>query len=425
MSIPVALNGVGISYRTAPLELRETLSFTADELPHALADLRRDFGTGVILATCNRTEIYVSTPPSDNVVSALIDFVHRVKGVDSAHALSPSYFYVLDHDNAARHLYRVASGIDSMVLGEAQILGQVRGALSAAHRAGSLDGVLSRLLHQAIRVGKRVRHETAIGRYAVSVSSAAARLAQQELGGLQGRTVLVISAGEAGKLAARSLSDQGAQLLVTSRNYRRARRLAGELGGEALPFARLNEGLIAADVVISSTGASSLIVGYEQVAAAIKARPQRRLLMIDIAVPRDIDPQVRELTGVRLFDIDDLHALLQDNLRRRHRELAKVESIIEQEVKRFHDWYWSLDVVTTIARLHQRADEIRRAELERTLSRLTDLPDQERQRIEAMSIAIVKKLLHHPIARLRGSENSRQYAEVVRHLFDLPDYYEA
>jgi len=402
------LLAVGISHKTAPLAVREALAFTAQELPEALTSLGRRFGAAVLLSTCNRTELYVSTPGAEG--RELIAALGELKGFPEPP--DQAYFYILGPAEAAHHLFRVASGIDSMVVGEAQILGQVREAMIQASRAGTLDGLLSRLLHHAIATGRRARRETAIGRYALSVSRAAALLAQRELGSLAQRTVLIISAGTAGKLAARSLQRSGARLLITSRTLARAQELARALEGEAIPFSALALALAQADVVISSTGASQYILGPEVVALAMGQRPSRPLLLIDIAVPRDIDPQVRGIEGVRLFDIDDLQGLM----RAPQEEIERVEAIVAEEAGRFLGWLRSLDGLAIVAALHQRAEAVRQAELRKTLPRLSSLSPQEQQRLEAMTKAIVKKLLHPTVARLR---QGGQYLEAARYLFAL------
>jgi glutamyl-tRNA reductase len=320
---------------------------------------------------------------------------------------------------AARHLFRVASGIESMVLGESEILGQVRSAFAAANAAGTHNAVLSRLFHTAIRVGRRVRSETHINRHSVSVSSTAVALARRTLRDLSSRTVLVVSAGEAGKLAARSLADHGAsRLLVTSRTARRARELAEELEGEPVAFRRLSAAMAEADIVISSSAAPGFLIGPREVEQAAAGRDGRPLLMIDIAVPRDIDPAVRQVPGVHLYDIDDLQGLVEQNRDARRREVGKAERIIDAELERFGEWLRTRSVIPTVAALRTRAEAVRQGEVERTLKRLGELSPRQRQRVEAMANALVQKLLHDPIARLKGDDGER-YVDAVRELFGL------
>ena len=407
---------VGLNHRTAPVEEREKVSFSADDLPDALNRLHGELGSAVVISTCNRTELYATTAGGAHEANRLLDALAACKGT----VLHPRLTYFLSHDEAVRHLFRVAAGIDSMVLGESQILGQVRDAMSAATLAGSLNGVLSRLCHSALRVGKRARSQTNIGRYAVSVSSAAVALARQTVGTLEGKTVLVISAGSTGELAASSLAESGAErILVTNRTPQRAAALAHKIGGKTVPFSRLPNALAESDIVISGTGAGEFILRPETVAAAAANRNGNDLLLLDVAVPRDIDPAVRELSGVRLFDIDDIEAVSRANLRGRRREVLRVEAHVEDEVEDFMNWWRSLDVVPVIAALRERAEEIRGRELERTLRRLPGLDDEQRERIEAMTRAIVKKMLDNPIARLKDGVDTGLYIEALEDLFEV------
>ncbi|HEY8490118.1 MAG TPA: glutamyl-tRNA reductase [Dehalococcoidia bacterium] len=410
----------GISHKTAPIEIRERLAFGAAELPRALAALRERFGGGVVLSTCNRTEIYVAGRDGAVRGADLLAFLEEAKGVPVfEHA---DRFYIHHEAEAVRHLCRVAAGIDSMVLGEAQILGQVREAFLAAHRHGALDRTLSRLFHTAVAAGKRARNQTGIARYAVSVSSAGVSLARQVLGDLASSTVLVVSAGEAGKLAARALAGSGvSRVLVTNRSYARAVQVAEDLGGEPVRFQRLAWAMAQADMVITATGADHYLFSPAFVAEAMGSRGDRPLLLIDLAVPRDVDPAVRDLPGVRLFDIDDLQAVSEANLREREREARKAEAIVQEEADRFLGWWRAQAAVPTIAALRGRAEAVRRAELAKTFRRMPDLTEEQRQRIDALTAAIVKKLLHNPIALLKGAEADSPYVDAVRTLFRLDD----
>ena len=418
---PTVVTCVGLNHLTAPVEEREKLAFSPQELPAALASIGGRLGGAVLLSTCNRTELYATLPGDSAQGQRLIELITAEKGAE----IDASRFYVLRHEEAVSHLFRVAAGIDSMVLGESQILGQVRESMSAATEAKALNGVLSRLFHSAIAVGRRARSQTNIGRHAVSISSAAVPLAKRTLGDLAGKTVLVISAGSTGKLAAKSLAQSGgARILVTNRTHRRAVELASSIGPNAVgvPFSRLEQALARSDIVISGTGAEGFVLGPELVHPAMAARNGRPLLLIDIAVPRDVDPTVREIPGVHLFDIDDIETVAQDGLRGRQREVRRVEAIIEEEVADFLEWWRSLDVVPIIAALRQRAESIRHRELERALRRLPRLDDEARQRIEAMTAAIVKKMLDRPIARLKDGADTGLYMEALQDLFEVhPD----
>lgn len=407
---------LGLNHRTAPVEERERFAFTPQELPTALVRLKETLGAAVILSTCNRTELYVTASDQPAVGDFLLGQLGGCKGVQA----DPSKFYLLRHADAVRHLFQVAAGVDSLVLGESQILGQVRDALSEATQAGTLNGVLSRVFHSALSVGKRARSETNIGRYAVSISSAAVTLARKTLGSLADKTVLIVSAGSTGKLAAKSLARSGAaRILVTNRTPERAAELAAGVGGSAVAFSRLPQALAEADIVISGTGAESFLLGPELVRPALARRNGRSLLLIDIAVPRDVDPAVRGLPGVRLYDIDDIEAVAQANLRGRQREVQRVVAIAEEEVESFLEWWRSLDLVPVVAALRQRAEEIRSRELQRTLRRLPELTEDEQARIEAMTKAIVKKMLDRPIARLKDGADTGLYIEALQDLFEV------
>lgn len=413
----MAVLAIGISHRTAAVEMRERFAFAPEELPEALATLRERFGGAVVLSTCNRTEIYVSnsgTETPDELAQALL----ALKRFPEDEPAPPFARMIGMH--AVRHLYRVASGVDSMVVGEDQIAGQVREAMLAAQEQGALDTTLRRLFDSAVGVGRRARSETAIGRNAVSVSSTAIALAKRLLGDLSSRTVLLVSAGEAGKLAARHVREHGnSRLLVTNRNPERAEELVARLGGRSVPFDRLGETLAEADVVLSSSSAQHYLIERPTVETALRERGERPLVFIDIAVPRDVDPAVAELPGVHVYDIDDIQAMAEENLRARSAEVDHVERIVEEETARFADWWRAREVVPTIAALRDRAEGIREAELARTIARLPEMTDEERRRIEAMSAAIVKRLLHEPITALREARGVR-YVEALQELFNLP-----
>ncbi len=410
---------IGLNHLTAPVEEREKLAFSRQELRGALESINLALGGGaVILSTCNRTELYASVPETADQGQRLISLLMGCKGA----SLPTQRFYVLQHREAVRHLFRVAAGLDSMVLGESQILGQVREAMSIAMEAGALNGSLSRAFHSALSVGKKARTATSIGKHSVSVSSAAVGLVRAELGSLAGKTVLVISAGSTGKLAIKGLTQAGAErVLVTNRTHERALELAENLGASAraLPFWEMDQALSEADIVISGTAAGDFILGAQQIARVMADRGHRPLLLIDVAVPRDIDPAVRDVPGVHLLDIDDVEAAAHDGLQERQREVSKVEAIIEEEMGDFLGWWGSLDVLPVVAALRQRAEEIRINELQRTLKRLPDLDEESRQRIEAMTAAIVKKMLDRPIARLKDGADTGLYMEALQDLFGL------
>ena len=411
---------VGINHKTAPVSVREQFAFAGADLPDALELLRQETRNGIILSTCNRTEVYVVDGRGPAVREPILEFLSKARGADAReHA---DRFYVYGHEEAFRHLCRVAAGIESMVLGEAEIMGQVRSAYAAAAAAQTNNPVLDRVFHAAIRVGRRARSETRIGRYSMSVSSTAGSLAKKTFGDLSSKSVLVLSAGSAGKLTARTLAESGvARMLVSSRNLERAAELAADLGGTAIPFGEVPRALADSDIVISSTGATSFLIDPPIVSAAMQHRDGRPLLLIDIAVPRDVDPAVGQMPNVHLYDIDSLQAVAETNLNHRRNEVGKVEALVEEEVVRFVEWWDSLGVIPTVAALRHQAEEIRQGELARTLRRLRDLPPEDREKIEALTAAIVKKLLHNPTSRLKEGADGELYVEAVRELFGLGD----
>ncbi len=405
-----------INQKTAPVAVRERFAFCAEEMERALAALRLEFGGGVILSTCNRTELYVDAPRGRDMPEQMLSFLTEAKGLPEG--LFDDRFHFYQDADAVRHLFRVTVGIESQVLGEAEILGQVRAAFIAATDADSTTPFLARLFHSAIRVGRRARSETEIGRHGLSVSAAAVALARKTFGNLSKRCALVISAGEAGKLTAHALQDYGVgRTLVVSRQLERAEQLASELSGEAMPLDRLGEALATSDIVITSSGSPSFIIDCGLVSQVLAQRDGSPLLLIDIAVPRDVEPAVRDFDGVYLYDIDDLQSVADANRRARQKESAAVEAIVEEEAKRFLAWSRSLAVVPTISAMRSYAERIRRAEVAKTLARLPDLSDEEKQRIESLSEAIVKKLLHRPISRLKAKSGGPAVIEAARELF--------
>jgi glutamyl-tRNA reductase len=409
---------VGISHKTAPVAVREYFALSPQETPALLARLAADHAGVAVVSTCNRTEIYVTDPrPVDDprpVVAALT----AVKGgapVDGAP------FFALSGDEAARHLFRVSAGIESMVVGESEILGQVRAAFTAATGANTHTPALSRLFHTAIRVGRKVRDRTAIGQRPVSVSSTAVALARETLGDLADKTVLVIGAGEAGQLTAGNLLAGGiGRILVTSRTAERTAFLAESLAAHAVAFERRGDAIAQADIIISSTAAQEFVVDGAMIERAMAERPARPLLLIDIAVPRDIDPVTRHVSGVHLFDIDEVQAVAERNHDLRRQEIAAAEQIVEENVVKFAEWLQTLQTVPTVAALSERAEQLRLGELERTLAK-TSMSAEDRARVEAMTASLVKKLLHAPISTLKRPDDGERYAAAARKLFGLDD----
>ncbi len=412
---------VGVSHRTAPLDVREGLAFPRERIADALDRARADAGLeeAMILSTCNRVEVYgraAQGAPADAVARFLEDYHRRAPG-----ELGP-FLYAVSGEAAVRHAFRVAASLDSMVIGEPQILGQVKEAYEIAEAAKSLGASLGALRNRSLSAAKRARSETRIGQNAVSISSVAVELARKIFGSLKDRAVLLVGAGKMSELSARHLVSAGARATVVGgRTFDRAEELAAALGGQAAPFESLQAELAKADVVISSTGAPHTVVRREDVAAAVRSR-RRPLFLIDIALPRDIEPDVRELANVFLYDLDDLKAVAEANLRERRKEAAAAEAIVESEVRAFLEWQKSLDIAPLLADLRQRAETIRRAELDRARQRLGPISADQEAVLDTATSAIVNKLLHPPTAQLREmakNGGAREMIELVRRLFGL------
>jgi glutamyl-tRNA reductase len=377
---------------------------------------------GVILSTCNRTEVYARVGHQQSGQRELTRFLAEVSGLDE-HQLGP---YLAGHwqGEGVRHLFRVAAGLDSMILGEGQILAQVREAYEQAARRRPVGAALARLFEQALVVGKRARSETAIARSAVSISQAAVELSRLRLGDLKRATILVIGAGKMGGLAARALHERGAaRLIVMNRTAQRADSLVHELGGEAWSLDRLDEALLLADVAISSTAADDYLISASRLSALLGGRAERPLVIVDIAVPRDVEPAAASLPGLHLFNVDDLSELCATNLDGRRREAHKVDRIVDEEVARYLRWSETREVAPTIAALVQQAETIRRDELARSVGKFSALNERDLNTLNALTQAIVKKMLHGPITRLKEQgpgHDSQRYLHAVKELFDLP-----
>ncbi|MCG0238082.1 MAG: glutamyl-tRNA reductase [Firmicutes bacterium] len=420
------LIALGMNHRTAPVELRERLAFSAPELPAALTRLAAldEVAEVVLLSTCNRTEVYATVTAPAQAAARLAATLAELRGLP-AEAITP-FLYRHEELEAVRHLFRVAAGLDSMVLGETQILGQVRDAYRQAAETGVVGKYMHHLMHQALAAAKRAHTETAISEMPVSVPYAAVELAKKLFQSLQGRTVLCIGAGEMAELTVRHLVAAGVgQILVANRTLERAEKLAGAFGGRAIPLEAVPGALQEVDVVISSTGAEGYLLTREMVERALRARRGRPIFLFDIAVPRDVDPAVGELEGAFLYNIDDLEQVVAQNLQERAREAVRAEAIVAEEVERFQAWLNTQAVVPTIRQLREKADRIRQAELQRALGRLPNLSDRERKVIEALTVAIVNKILNDPTQELKrlaedgGRGEARAAAALVARLFRL------
>jgi glutamyl-tRNA reductase len=414
---------VGVSHHETPLDLRERLAFPSGQLAPALDGLREFTHEGVILSTCNRTEIYAEVGHAGSGSEALIRFLADSREVPVGELRQMST--TLSQMDAVRHLFRVSAGLESMVIGEPQILGQIRTAFETARQHQTLSATMSRLFEQALATGKLVRTQTDIARNAVSVSYAAVELARDVLGDLQGRTALVIGAGKMGEMTVRTLKAHGvSRVVVGSRGIANAERLARRLGGVPCSLDAIDEALADSDIVIGSTASGSHVLEGSDVERAMAKRVDRSMLIVDIAVPRDIAPEAGAVSNVHLFNIDDLEDICSRNLEIRKLELPQAEILVEDEVTRFEAWRESREVAPLIRSLVSHGESIRQAELNRALARLGGLSDRDRNVVQALSVALVNKLLHNPIARLKtGSpeHDSRVYARAVRDLFDLAD----
>ena len=416
------LLALSLDHRHADVRLRERLVVPSEKLPERLALLRTEMQECVLLSTCNRTELYALVGHQGSGGKAAIRALARAADVPSEQFEDALMLHW--QRDAVCHLFRVTAGLESLIIGEHQILGQVRAAAAAACAAGTAGPILERLFRDAVRVGNRARAESGIARSAVSVSTAAVELAARALGSLRGRTVLLIGAGKMTALAAQSLRDKGAgRILVTNRSQARAEELAATVAGQAVAFERLADALAMADVAISSTAAPTPVVTEELARRATEGRAERRLVIVDIAVPRDVDPAVAEVPGCVVYNIDDLTAVRETNLAARRLEVGKVEAVIERETERFVAWWRGREAAPTIAELVAQAERIRRTEVERAAARLGPLSDRERNEIDSMTGAIVNKMLHSVIVRLKergGTHDTQVYVHAARELFGLP-----
>lgn len=409
------LTVTGLSHHDTPVALRELFAFGPDQLAPALGHLPEGLGGAAILSTCNRTELYLAS----DIEVASADVIAALAAARDVPLPEGAHFFHLAGPEAVKHLFRVAAGIDSLVIGESEILGQVREAFSAATSAGSGNTVLARLFHSALRAGRRARSETDIGAHGLSVAALAVSLSRKALGDLRRKTVLVVGAGEAGQRAAGALVQQGVgRLLVMTRRSGLADEIAHQLNGLALRLDQLPEALAEADVVITCTAATELIVSAATISTAMADRPGRPLVIVDIAVPRDVDHAARQVPGVHLYDIDDLEAAAEANREARQREVMAVQAIVEDEALRFDAWLAARSITPTITALRLRAEETRLRELERTLARLEGVSEADRQRIEAMTRSLVNRLLHEPMTRLRDGADQGE-VDAARKLFGL------
>ena len=416
---------IGMNHKTAPLDLRERLSISCEGAIHPLREIMKipKLDGVIYLSTCNRVEVLAQTIQTRETAEGLQDFILQHGNLSREELIRCLYVY--EDQEAVRHLFRVTSSLDSLVMGEPQILGQVKDAYRQAVDNGTTGIILNKIMHYAFRVAKRVRTETGLAANAVSVSFAAVELSKKIFGGLQGKTVLLVGAGEMSELAARHLINYGAaQILIANRTPARAQQMAEEFHGRAVPLDQIEETLRDVDIVISSTGAPGYVITAGMVAAALHRRKNRLLFLIDIAVPRDIDPAAAAIENVFLYNIDNLQDIVDENVRGRMQEAQKAEAIINEEVFRFNRWYNTLAVVPTIVSLKEKAEGILRGELDRSSSWMQNLTQEDRNNIEILAGSIVNKILHDPIISLK--EESQDYAAIpyvaaLRRLFKMED----
>lgn len=420
---------LGLSHHTAPVEVRERHAFAPSRVVEALVALL-DYSAvkeAVMLQTCGRLEIYAELDDYEAGVAQLRGFLGNFgHGAARERYDLDSYLYTLLGQQAVEHLFRVATGLDSMLIGEAEILGQVKDAYISAQHAKSLGQSLHRLFREALNAGKHARSRTSIGNDSVSIATAAIEAAKARIGRLDGTSVVVIGAGKMGRAAVRRLRAEGAaNLIVTNRSISRAQELIAEVGfGEAIEMPGMVDALAAADIVVTSTGASHFVVTLEQVQSSMQKRPDRPLFIIDIAVPRDADPAVASVPNVSLIDIDGLKGVVDEKLETRREAIPAVEEIIAEFIERFGSWYHSRLAVPVIASLTQKAEAVRTAELERLFARTPELSEREKMLITGMSMTVVSKLLHSVVVKLRekaGTDHAEalSHARVLNELFDL------
>ncbi len=410
---------IGISHKTAPLEVREKLALSEDEVSKVLQRVSGTVAETMVVSTCNRVEFYAVAESAEKARGALHSVVVSLGGDRSL-----EHLYQHHGDSALVHLFRVTASLDSMVVGEAQILGQVKDALELAQRAGAAGPELVRACAAAFASAKRVRSETGIGRSAVSMASAAVELANKVFGGLEGRAALLVGAGEMGELAGKHLRNARASpIIVINRTRERAEHLASSIGGEVRDFDDLHSSMILADLVVCSTASPKYIFTKENVIPILRIRKFRPLFMVDLAVPRDIAPDLSELEGVYAYDVDDIQRVIADNSAARAVEAARAETIIAEEIARFVRSRSIRDGVPVLALLRARAEQIAKAEAERTLANLgQDLSEKQRRSIQAMATAIINKLLHEPTSRLRelgADQSANRLADAAAELFGL------
>jgi glutamyl-tRNA reductase len=416
---------LGLNHKTAPVELRECLAFSKEETFAALKSFQESavVGEAVIISTCNRVEVLIATEDKTNAVSTVKGFLSEFKHLPVSEFNQSLYIH--EGEDAVRHIFRVAVTLDSMVVGEPQILGQIKEAYQMATVKKTSGVVLNKLFHRTFFVAKRVRSETGIGDHAVSISYAAIELGRKIFGTFEDKMVLLIGAGEMAELAVEHLiQNRVGDIWVANRTFENGVELAKRFKGQAIRFEEIPEALKKVDIIISSTGSPDYVISRDHVKQIIRRRRNRPLFFIDIAVPRDIDPEINRLTNTYVYDIDDLKSVIDENIDDRNREAIKGERIVDEAVISFRNWYESLEVIPTIVALRDKISRIADAETKKTLQNLKHLSDDDREAIARMMDAMTNKILHHPTVLLKSNDwhqNKSLYLDITRKLFELDE----
>jgi len=419
----IKIVNIGMNHETAPVELRELAAFgehNIDEVMNAISSIK-DIKESIVLSTCNRVEILFTTDNEKGGTESVIDFLCRYSQISREKLLPILYIY--NDQEAIRHIFRVGASLDSLIIGEPQILGQVKEAYRIAVDHKSSSVILNKLMHRTFSLAKKIRTETEISGSAVSISFAAVELGKKIFGDLEGKKVLLIGAGEMAELAATYLvHNRVDKIKVANRTFRRAVEIADQFHGETISFEEIGDQLLYIDIVITSTASPEPIISSDQVKKAMKGRKNRPLFFIDIAVPRNVESRVNEIENAFVYNMDDLKGIIESNLSKRKNEAVKAERMVDEEVIKFSEWLKTLDVVPTIVALKEKCKKIRQIELKKTLSRLGNLTPEQRKSIEDLALSITKKVLNDPIVFLKGKENrsSRDlYLDITQKLFNL------
>ena len=415
---------IGINHKTAPVELRECIAFTADESESALRALscKPPIKEALLFSTCNRVEVLVVAADKAAAIDVTKDYIAEANKIPREEF--EDSLYIHEGDEAVRHIFRVASSLDSMVIGEPQILGQVKDAYRKAIEAKASGVILNRLLHRTFWVAKRIRTETGIGDHAVSISFAAVELGRKIFGSLEGKNVLLVGAGEMAELAVEHLiRNKVGKIYVANRTFDNGVELARRFNGQAIRFEEIADSLKLVDIIISSTGSSDYVITRDQAKGVIRIRRNRPIFFIDIAVPRDIDPRINRLTNSYVYDIDDLQGVIEENIEDRQREAVKGERIVDEAVIRFREWYASLEIVPTIVALRSKLESIAETEIKKTMQS-DKIPESSREAIQKMAGSLVNKIMHDPMVFLKKDSKAgdkSRHIDTVRKLFNLDD----